>query len=282
MIEKVISMILSDYHVHSDFSSDSSTPMEHMIEKAIQLGLKTLCFTDHMDYDYPVNADNYSFIFDPDKYINKLELLKFQYKSDIKILTGIELGLQPHITKELEALINKYPFDFIIGSSHLVDHIDPYYPETWEGKNEDDVIQHYFESIVDNCNSFSKFHVYGHIDYIVRYSPSSGLGTANIAPYSYSKYADILDKVLSTIISLGKGIEINTSGLKYGLGYAHPKTDVLKRYKELGGEILTIGSDAHKPEHLCYDFNCIDELLKSMGFRYYTTYEAGKPNFIKL
>ncbi|NLK75254.1 MAG: histidinol-phosphatase HisJ family protein [Clostridiales bacterium] len=275
-------MILYDYHVHSNFSSDSSTPMEEMIEKAIKLGLKTLCFTDHMDYDYPYVEGGYSFIFDPEEYLNKLNELKYKYRSCIKILTGIELGLKPGITEEVEKLVNKYPFDFIIGSSHVVNNIDPYYSVYWEGKDEDEMIHGYFETIIENCKAFPQFHVYGHIDYIVRYSPSKGLGTAGNTPYSYHKYADILDKVLTTILSLDKGIEINTSGLKYGLGYAHPKTDVLKRYRELGGELITIGSDAHKPEHLCYDFSYVEDLLKSLGFKYYATFEAGKPNYIKL
>jgi histidinol-phosphatase (PHP family) len=91
-----------------------------------------------------------------------------------------------------------------------------------------------------------------------------------------------LDDVLRTILDCGKGIEINTSGYKYGLGHAHPKTEILKRYRELGGEIITIGSDAHKPEHLCYDFHLVPELLKSLGFTYYTTFVQRKPVFERL
>ena len=80
-------------------------------------------------------------------------------------------------------------------------------------------------------------------------------------------------------IEHGKGIELNTAGLKYGLPYAHPHRDVLKRYRELGGEILTIGSDAHKPEHVAYDFQKVPELLESCGFRYYTEFIGRKPVF---
>lgn len=277
-------MILTDYHVHSEFSSDSETPMEQMIERALQLGLKKLCFTDHMDYDYP-KASNLEFYFDPDAHFKKLTELKERYQGKIEILNGIEIGLQPHLAERLTTLINNYSFDFIIGSSHVVDHYDPYYPEYWEDKTKEQGISRYFESIIENCKAFHDFNVYGHLDYIIRYVPERFIdktGGNNKADYSYMDYCDLLDEVLKTILSYGKGIEVNSAGLKYGLQYPHPKADILKRYIELGGEILSIGSDAHKPEHLCYDFTKLPEYLKSIGFRYYTIFAEGRPEFIKL
>lgn len=273
-------MIIADYHVHSEFSSDSQTPMEQMIERASQLGLKKLCFTDHMDYDYPQVSD-LNFEFDSEAYIKRLEALKEKYHNKLKILTGVELGLQPHITERLNKLVKSYPFDFIIGSSHVVDHVDPYFPEYWEGRTKKEGIYRYFESIIENCKAFQGFHVYGHIDYIIRYVPGQVKATRK-EDYSYTDYADILDEVLKTIIFYGKGIEINTAGYKYGLGYAHPKLEVLKRYQELGGELITVGSDAHKPEHLCYDFHLVPDLLQSLGYRYYATFEQGKPVYEKI
>ncbi|MDF2941680.1 MAG: hypothetical protein K0S01_538 [Herbinix sp.] len=271
-------MIIADYHVHSDFSSDSKAPMEQMIEQAIRLGLKKLCFTDHMDIDYP-QVNDHNFIFDVDVYGKKLLELKEHYHKQIELLMGIELGLQPHLTTQLSSLVNQYPFDFIIGSSHVVDHVDPYYPQYWENRTKKEGIQLYFESIIENCKSFQGFHIYGHLDYIIRYVPGQ---SETKATYSYSDYAELLDEVLKTIISYGKGIEINTAGYKYGLGFAHPKPEVISRYKELGGELITIGSDAHKPEHLAYDFNLVPELLKGLGFRYYATFVQGKPIYEKL
>ncbi len=272
-------IIAADYHVHSDFSGDSKAPMEQMIERAIELGLRKLCFTDHMDYDYP-HTGEISFVFDPEAYVAKLSKLKKKYEKQIELLMGIELGLQPQVTQEVAALMNSYEFDFAIGSSHVVDYVDPYFPQYWEGRSKEEGIRRYFESIRDNCKLFKDyFYVYGHLDYIIRYAPSAD---GSKADYDYKDYAELLDDVLTTILSCGKGIELNTAGLKYGLGYAHPKFQLLKRYRELGGEILTIGSDAHKPEHLCYDFAVVPELLKSAGFRYYTTFVKGKPIFEKL
>lgn len=272
-------MIIADYHVHSDFSGDSQAPMEDMIEQAIKLGLKKICFTDHMDHDYPHKGD-ISFIFDPEDYIPKLQDLKEQYATQIEILTGIELGLQPHVTEYYKKLMKQYPFDFAIGSTHVLDYVDPYFPQFWEHRTKEEGLQAYFQSIIDNCKLFrEEFNVYGHLDYIIRYVPTKD---GKKADYSYADYSDLLDEVLRTILECGKGIEINTSGFKYGLGYAHPKIEILKRYKELGGQLITVGSDAHKPEHLCFDFKVVPDLLKSLGYTYYTTFVQRKPIFEKL
>lgn len=271
-------MITADFHVHSDFSSDGKASMEDMILQGIKLGLKTLCFTDHLDYDYP-KIYTYSFDLDIDKYLEQLQLMRDKYKSQIEILSGIELGMQPHITAHLDTIVKKYPFDFVIGSVHVVDYMDMYYPQYWEGRTEEEGIRRYFHAVKEGCKSFHGFHICGHIDYIVRYAPSSKI---QYNGYSHTDYADILDEILKTIIAHGKGIELNTSGYKYGLGHPHPKTEIIKRYKELGGEIITIGSDAHLPEHLCYDFDRAKEVLKSIGYHYHTLFREGKPHMVKL
>ena len=271
-------MITADLHVHSEFSSDGKAAMEDVIEQGIKLGLKTICFTDHIDYDYP-SIYNYTFELKTDDYLKKLEIMKERYKSRIEILTGIELGIQPHIIDRLDALVSKYPFDFIIGSVHVVDNMDPYFKEYWENRTEEDGILRCFKAVKESCENFQEFHVCGHIDYIVRYAPST---KTSYKEYSYSYYKDVLDEILRTVIKHQKGIEVNTSGYKYGLGHPHPKTEIIKRYKELGGEVITIGSDAHKPEHLCYDFDKAESLLKECGFNYYTIFRDGKPVMIKL
>lgn len=273
-------MIIADCHVHSDFSSDSKAPMEQMIKQGIKEGLKWICFTDHMDYDYPPVSE-YSFVFDPEAYVRKINELKERYKDQIEILTGIELGLQPHLSERMDALLKSFSFDFVIGSSHVVDNMDPYYADYWENRSVKDGIYRYYESIIENCKAFQGFNVYGHIDYIIRYVPGQ-LSSPVKMDYSYTEYADILDEVLKTIITSDKGIEVNSSGLKYGHAYPHPKPEILKRYKELGGELITIGSDAHRPEHLCYSFSVISDLLKSLGFKYYAVFIQGKPVYERL
>ena len=133
-------MIIADYHVHSNFSGDSQAPMEQMIERAIQLGLKRLCFTDHMDYDYPHKGD-ISFVFDPEEYTRKLTEMKAKYHDQLQILTGIELGLQPQVEEQFRKLRKEYQFDFAIGSSHVLDYIDPYFPQFWENRTREESIR---------------------------------------------------------------------------------------------------------------------------------------------
>ncbi len=268
-------MIIADYHLHSNFSSDSDTKAEDMIEQGIKLGLKTMCFTDHMDYDFPPES-GYSFVFNPDEYFKSLTKLKDEYKNKIEVLIGIELGLRPYLNTRYATLMKKYDFDFAIGSSHLVGNLDPYQKEYWENKSEHEAMTMYFQSIIDNIRAFTDFDVYGHIDYAIRYASNKNIN------FSYQKYSDILDEVLKTIIQQGKGIEVNTSGYKYGLGMPHPHIDIIKRYKELGGELITIGSDGHKPEHLAYDFNVIEQQLLAIGYKYYAIFRNRKPTMITL
>ena len=267
-------MIIGDYHNHTSFSADCDASAESMIEKAIDLGLTYLCMTDHMDPD--MNFPGMDFTFDLTAYFKKHQELKERYGDRITLLTGIELGLQPHIGQTLRDILAFGDFDFAIGSAHVCDKVDPYFPEYWEGKTEYEGTYRYFEYILECINAFDDFDVFGHVDYIVRYGPTKANN------YSYRLYKEILDEILKTLVSKNIGLELNTAGLKYGLGFAHPHTDILKRYKELGGEILTIGSDGHKPEHLAYDFHKVPEILGECGFKYYTIFKNRKPEFIKL
>ena len=202
--------------------------------------------------------------------------MRQQYQEQIRIHIGVELGLQKHLKKQCEDIVQKYPFDFIIGSSHVVNHMDPYYPQYYEGRREESCYREYFESILDNLAAFHDFDVYGHIDYVVRYGPNKNRF------YSYEKYQDVLDEILRTCLKYDVGLEINTGGLAYGLGYPNPHPDILRRYHQMGGEIITVGSDAHEPGRLAYEFECARKILLKCGFSHYTIFENRKPKFIKL
>ena len=143
-------MILADCHVHSSFSDDCDTAVEQMIETAIQQGRKYFYITDHHDFDYPAMDDGVTFQLEQEPYIQRMEELKHQYKNKIDIRIGVELGLMAHIKEKTEAYAKAYDYDFIIGSSHLVNGIDPYYPEYYTDKNEYQAYEQYFLSILDN------------------------------------------------------------------------------------------------------------------------------------
>lgn len=313
-------MITADYHTHTAFSDDSDAAPETMAARAVATGLKTLCITDHMDYLYPKRYAPETFVFDPDAYFAKLLPLRDAYRGRLEIRIGVELGLrnEPGIRTACadyyKELAGKYPFDFLIGSTHILEEMDPYYPEYWETHRAEEGMQAYFKAILDNIDSYDMFQVYGHLDYLVRYLPqgahgqmsgqgdnagmgnathetgdaashdpvSSGSGTMSGRNYRAADYIDLLEPILKKLIHSGRGIELNTAGYKYGLPFAHPHMEVLKLYKQLGGEILTIGSDAHAPEHIAYDFARAGALLTELGFRYYTLYRGRQPVFLPL
>lgn len=263
-----------DQHMHCNFSGDSDALPEDMIKAGIAHGLSGICFTDHLDYDYPEEPN--IFLLDFDNYFKALSDLRKKYADKISVNIGIELGLQPQAAGQNLAVAKKYPFDFIIGSSHVVNHMDPYYPEFFAERNEDEAYMEYFESVLENINSCVDFDVYGHIDYVVRYGPNKN------AFYTYEKFKDIIDEILTQLISKGKGIEVNTGGFKYGLGHPNPTEDIIKRYRELGGEIITMGADAHVPEYVAYEFDKTAQIIKNCGFKYYTVFKNRKAEFIPL
>ena len=266
----------SDFHMHTNFSTDSDSTPEQMIEGAIQKGLQTICFTDHQDVDFPKSIMPEGFQVDFENYFETLRKLQIKYQNQIEILIGVELGLQPHLGKVYKELAENYPFDFIIGSVHILDGMDPYFKEYFEGKTDEEGYRRAFEITLENIKNISDYDVLGHLDYVVRY------GKNQDRDYSCSKYAGYIDEILRHLIENGKGLEINTAGFKYGLSFAHPHTDVLKRYRELGGEIITIGSDGHKPEHIAYDFHKVSDILKACGFKNYTEFRHRKPIFRQL
>ena len=264
--------MLWDTHMHSQYSGDSDAPQEDMIRAAIRAQLPGICFTDHLDIDYPDNPE--AFLLDLPNYTSSVFAMQEQYRDQISVRYGIELGLQPHLAALHADILSQYDFDFVIGSSHVVHGYDPYFPPFWKTHTEEEGYREYFESILENIRAFDDFDVYGHIDYVVRYGPTRNEN------YTCARYSDVIDEILRLLIEKGKGIEINTGGFKYGLGHPNPCEEILARYRELGGEIITVGADAHAPEHV--GFEKVPQILKDAGFTYYTVFRKRKPEFIKI
>ena len=199
--------------------------MEKMILKAIDLGLDQICFTEHMDMDYPSEKDapEGEFLLNTDSYLFDLIRFKEKYADKIRVLFGVELGLQPHLSKENARYVREHDFDFVIASSHVCNGTDPYLPSFYEGRSEEEAYREYFSSILDNIKSFSNFDVYGHLDYVVRYGPD------NVNNYTSEKYKDLIDRILETLLEKEKGIEINTGGLNRGLSDLHPCKEIIKQ-----------------------------------------------------
>ena len=269
-------MLDFDFHMHSAHSADSEEEMEQMIEGALKKGMKTICFTEHYDPDFPKEKEEFDFFLDTEPYLSHFQSCKKKYEGRIELRFGVEFGLQPHLSGECHEYISAYPFDFVIGSSHIVKGKDPYLSEYFEDRSEREAYMEYFEEVLSCASLFDDFDVYGHLDYVVRYSPNKDRN------YSYAAYSDILDEILRTLVDRGKGLEINTGGLAHGLSFPNPGPEVLKRYRDLGGEILTVGSDAHRAERIGYRFEEALSVVKAAGFQYLTVFQERKPVFIPL
>ena len=266
--------ISADYHMHTHNSGDSTAPMEDMIKSAMDKGLEQICFTEHEDLDYPTCYDlpEFPFILDVDAYRNEFLHYKEIYGDKINMQFGVEIGMQTHIAKENMDFVKKGDFDFVIASIHLVDKKDPYYPEFWEGDTPENIYIKTFEQTLENIKLFSDFDVLGHLDYVSRYAPKGN------TTYSYKRFADKIDEILLYLIRNDKGLDFNSKLLGNDISLLpNPVPDVLKRYKELGGKIITIGSDAHTPEKIACGFEKMRDIAITCGFTEYYTFENRTP-----
>ncbi|MCI9106443.1 MAG: histidinol-phosphatase HisJ family protein [Lachnospiraceae bacterium] len=270
-----------DYHVHTEFSDDSDYPMENVVKDAIRLGLDEICFTDHVDYGVKVDWDSGKEILyrdgsplanvDYPRYVEKIQELQRSYKGQIRIKQGLEFGMQRHTIPEFAALFDRYPFDFILLSVHQVMNQEFWTQDFQRNRTQKEYNECYYEELLYLVSHYSDYSVLGHIDLIVRYD--------KLGVYPFDKVRSYVEEILKTVIKEGKGIEINTSSHRYGLKDSTPSKEILQLYYKLGGRILTIGSDSHKPEHLGAYIGETKTLLKSIGFETFCTYDKMQPVF---
>lgn len=281
----------ADYHVHTEFSDDSNYPMEEVVKDAITKEFDELCFTDHVDYGIKKDWDEPGEMIyrkggvgEPEKmavanvdypvYYKKFQEMKKLYGDKISLKFGLEFGMQAHTIKKYEKLFARYPFDFIILSVHEVEDKEFWDQGFQKGRTQQEYNERYYEEMLYLVENYHNYSVLGHMDLITRYDKAG--------VYPFEKLKPILTKILKTVIADGKGIEVNTSSHRYGLKDLTPSRDILKLYKELGGKIITIGSDSHKPEHLGAFVDETKEELKALGFEEICTFDKMKPVYHKL
>lgn len=278
--------MLADYHVHTYYSDDSDYPMKEVVEDAIKLGLNEICFTDHVDYGVKRDHDDPRGLIkreydgtilsnvDYPKYFAEIASLRKKYADKITIKQGLEFGIQTTTIDDFERLFRKYPLDFVIMSVHQVDNLEFWEQDFQRGKTQDEYNYLYYKEILDVIKIYKNYSILGHIDSIIRYDL--------VGEYPFEKIRDIVTEILKTAIEDNKGIEINTSCYRYGLKDLTPSRDIIRLYKELGGKIITIGSDSHKKEHLANKIKETKQELLDMGFEYYCTYDKTIPTFHRL
>lgn len=271
----------TDLHVHTEFSDDSTYEMEQVVKDAIAMGLDEICFTDHVDYGVKNDWDSGKEVIyrggeplanvDYPRYVEQIGKMQKLYGDRIGIKLGMEFGVQMHTIPQFEALFNRYPFDFIILSVHQVEDKEFWTQDFQRGHTQKEYNERYYEELLNLVNHFQDYSVLGHMDLIVRYD--------KIGVYPFSKVEPYVREILKKVIRDGKGIEVNTSSHRYGLKDATPSRKILQLYYQLGGRIITLGSDSHKPEHLGTYMKEARALLKSIGFEEFCTYERMNPIF---
>jgi len=232
-----------DSHIHTEFSDDSEMKFEHALMQSRKIGIG-MTFTEHLDLKFPPNIDN---IFDIDKYFNDYE----KYKNS-KLMLGIEIGMQENCLEENREIASKYPFDYVIGSIHVANGEDIYYPKFYDRKTKKEAFEQYFQDMAACVKQYEFIDSLGHIDYISRYA------TYDDKEINYHEFKESINDVLKTIVHSEKVIEINTRRLG-DKGAYNNLVNIYKAYNQMGGKYVTIGSDAHYAEDIGKNFkNALD------------------------
>lgn len=264
----------ADYHIHTNHSIDSMANMEDYCVRAIELGIQEICFTDHVDYDVFGTKEG---IPQPQTisykdFFNDVNHLKTKYRDNLNIKIGVEFGVQLHTIPQYFEDVKHHHFDFILLSSHEIDRQEFWLYDYQKGKTQLEIHQGYYQNILAMIQQFDHYSVLGHLDVIKRYDEYGHFDDSIIMETH-------IKPILEHLIKHGKGLEINASSFQYNLPDLMPSTAILKRYYELGGTILTIGSDAHKVDALGLHQDIIKNKLKEIGFQTFCTFDKMKPQF---
>ena len=275
---------LIDMHTHTDFSPDAKSSLFDMCKRAEELGLLAYAVTDHCDVNFWDKTDDKGII-DYDMYgSGEYALKSIEQVTKLKeifpnLICGIELGQPLQNLDKAEIIANDSMLDFIIGSHHMNKGENDFYYLQYDKMNSDEInklLENAFIQTYEMCQ-WGKFDVLGHLTYPLRYIT----GECGIE-VDMSKFDDVISEIFKTLIQNGNGIEINTSGLRQKYGKTFPDLKYVKMYKEFGGEILTIGSDAHCVKDLGKGIEQGIEIAKQTGFKYVTYYKNRTPEFIKI
>ena len=259
-----------DYHMHTRVSFDGHDTGLQMATAAKERGLKEICFTDHLDYD-PLGKMGVM-AFDTDAYNAEYSDLEIP---GLKIRRGVEFGMTVDNREQFRLDLQRRPFDFVLGSIHFVDDLDVYYEDYWQDKTVFQAERRYLEATLDCVRLHEDFDVLAHLTYIAKTHCHPAP-----RPVPYDEHRELIDEILKVLVQKGKGMEMNSSGVDR-CGAFLPTQGYFQRFKELGGQIVTIGSDAHQSHRVGQYSREACEILKDI-FGYVCTFEDRKPIFHQL
>lgn len=235
-----------DTHIHTIFSTDSDMKIEDAIKYMRRKNIGAVV-TEHMDINFPKKD---LFCFNVEDYFNAYS----KYRGN-DLLLGIELGMKEDCFRESTDLIKNNSFDYVLGSVHLVENLDLYYEDYYRGKSKREAYLKYFQVMLDNLDKFKFIDSLGHIDYIARYAKFED------KEIYYRDFSDIVDEILSKLVREGKCLELNTRRLDSDISIKNI-IDIYKRFSELGGKYITVGSDAHNIEAIGGNFKAAGEIAQ--------------------
>ena len=264
-----------DFHVHSYFSPDGHMEVAIATEVAIEAGITDLCFTEHMDLGHNMELFNRV----PDFYRMKeaIEQVK-SMRSGINIYHGVEVGYIKETAEQTAKVLADRELDYVLLSTHCVDGMDCYMPEAKRGRDKETAYKRYLETVYESVTDTHLQDAYdcvGHLGYIAKcnYYEDNTL--------NYEMFPELIDSILLEIIKQGKGIEVNTSGINRA-GHTLPHPSIIKRYYELGGRIITIGSDAHRTDRVGEYVSETMQMIKDCGFKEIAVFSKRKPIWITI
>ena len=261
-----------DLHTHSEHSFDGNNSCTLMCESAVNLGLKGLAITDHCeidskDCDFDNLCDNQ--FFDTTK-------VRDIFKDKLTVFRGIELGQSIYNKPLAESILEKYDYDFVLGSVHNLENMEDFYFLDYNNYDVDDLLKRYFDALKELC-LWDKFDSLAHLTYPLRYITGKYKIEVNL-----SKYSEQIDEILTIIIKNNKALEINTSGYFNELKDILPNAQIVRRFKELGGKYITIGSDSHFYDKIGFGIEQGMTAAKECGFDYITVYHKRTPILIPI
>ena len=266
-------MLLADFHMHTEASEDSDAPVRSMCDAAVKCGVDIIAVTDHVEMtDFFKNGYD---IAAEESWAYAAEV-QAPYAGKLRIAKGIELGQPLYDPALAQKVLEAHPYDFILGSLHKRgDEVD-YYFYDYTGKDVGEVMDLYFDAVYDMV-AWGGFHSLAHLTYPFRYVPEEK------RPADYSRWQERIDRILRSLAGQGLALEINTSGMRNPkLRCAHPDLPLVRRFRELGGERITVGADAHKPEDVGAHIRDGLRIAWEAGFRYTAVYFEGRPEMLKI
>lgn len=267
-------MIKCDMHTHTNNSADCNTPMEDTVKSAIEKGIEVLAFTDHCEWLCFDVKNNYESIKNS---LAEADAMQKKYKDKIKILSGIELGEYIYNKNLGDYMLKSLDYDVVIASIHVRRDNSIFSATDYSKEEQEDIcelLDEYFEDLYELSKNMD-YDILAHLTVPYRYI-NGKYGHS----FNSRDYEEIITKILEVVIKREKALEINTSGLDF-YGMLFPDEWIVEKYYELGGRIITIGSDSHVSHHVGLNFDKVEAYLKQVGFTGYYYFEKRKRKFIE-